>query len=72
MIDEREIPLSLIERVLDCPELIIPDRDDAQLEHRLKIIPELENRVLRVLINPKAVPIKIITLYFDRTMRGKL
>ena len=72
MIEERDISLCPIERVLESPELTIPDGEDDQLEHRLKIIPEHENRVLRVVVNVKTIPIKVITLYFDRSMRGKL
>jgi len=48
------------------------DKDDIELEHALAKIPEFGNRVLRVIYKKKASPLKIITVYFDRTMRGKI
>jgi hypothetical protein len=37
-----------------------------------KPIEENENRVLRVIVNIMSIPIKIVTLFFDRRMKGKL
>ncbi|SPD76312.1 conserved hypothetical protein [uncultured Desulfobacterium sp.] len=42
------------------------------LEHRLAVISECENRVLRVIINPHTNPVRVITLFFDRKIRGKI
>lgn len=69
---ERQIPIEWIERVLSSPARRMPDRRDAALEHRLGVIEEHEGRVLRVVVNPTAVPIRVVTVYFDRTMKGKL
>lgn len=69
---EREIPKSWIERVLDVPEKIERDSSDPELEHRLARIKEYQNRVLRVIINKDSLPIKIVTVYFDRNMRNRL
>jgi hypothetical protein len=44
----------------------------ATLEHRLGVIDEFGARVLRVVVNPSAVPLRIVTVYFDRRMKGKL
>ena len=71
-IEERKIPISYVERVIKNPELIHLDVNDTHLEHRLGVIEEYEDRVLRVIINKNTKPIKIITAYFDRKMRGKL
>jgi hypothetical protein len=71
-ITERRIRMDWIQRVVENPELLEPDEDDAQLEHRLGKIFENDNRVLRVIIDPDARPIRIITAYFDRAMRKKL
>jgi hypothetical protein len=45
---------------------------DSDLEHRLGKIDEFEGRVLRVIVNPQLEPIRVITAFFDRAMRGKL
>lgn len=69
---KRAIPMEWLERVLSFPERTEPDATDAMLEHRLAVIPEHGDRVLRVIINPHANPIRVITLYFDRKMKGRL
>jgi hypothetical protein len=72
VISERGIKQSYIEKTLESPNLISDDRADTALQHRLRAIPEYENRVLRVIVNISKTPIHIITAYFDRSMRGKL
>lgn len=69
---ERAIPLSWVERVLDVPEKTEPDKDDPQLLHHLAKISEHGNRVLRVVFNNQVSPPRVVTVYFDRTMKGKL
>ena len=54
------------------PARRIPDREDKAFEHRLGVIEEFDRRVLRVVFNQNAVPVRIVTVYFDRTMKGKL
>jgi Domain of unknown function (DUF4258) len=70
--EEREIAVAWLERVLGSPQRVEPDPDDAELEHRLGRIGEYENRVLRVVINKSVRPVRVITLYFDRAMRNRL
>jgi len=41
------------------------------LEHRFANVPELDNRVLRVIVS-KDEPKRIITAHLDRKMKGKL
>jgi hypothetical protein len=72
MLEEREISITWLERVLNAPQRVEPDPEDAQLEHRLGRIAEHGNRVLRVVVNKTIRPVRVITLYFDRTMRNKL
>ncbi|MEW6236416.1 MAG: DUF4258 domain-containing protein [Candidatus Omnitrophota bacterium] len=72
VLKEREIPLEYVERALNDPEWIEPDRDDPELEHRLRRMPEYGNRALRVVLNRNAEPANIVTVYYDRKMRGKL
>ncbi|MCE7938162.1 MAG: DUF4258 domain-containing protein [Chloroflexi bacterium CFX6] len=63
---KRGISITWVERVFHSPEAIEPDRIDPELEHRLARIPELENRVLRVIVNVTVEPKRIVTLFLDR------
>jgi hypothetical protein len=45
---------------------------DPALESRLRKIPEFGDRVLRVVLNTQVVPVRVVSVYFDRTMKGKL
>jgi len=72
VMEEREIPMAWVARVLDGPDRVEADRRDPELEHRLGRIPERQGRVLRVVLGRKARLRRIITVYFDRKMRGKL
>jgi hypothetical protein len=69
---EREIPLEWLERTLNEPALRQPDRHDPSLERRYRPIPEFEGRVLRVVVNPSVDPVRVVSVFFDRSMRGKL
>ncbi len=68
----RSIPIEWVERVVSDPDKKERDMDDPNLTHALKRIPEHEERVLRDVYNESANPIRIVTAYFDRTMRNKL
>jgi hypothetical protein len=72
VVAEREISLAWVARAINRPDLVETDRHDAHLEHRLRRIRERQNRVLRVILNIKARPWRVVTVYFDRAMRGKL
>jgi hypothetical protein len=72
VITERSIELEWLERVLVKPEKIEADRDDPELKHALGRIPEHGDRVLRVVYNVAARPVRVVTVYFDRTLRNKL
>jgi len=72
ILEERQIPISYLERVIQNPELSLKDENDTHLEHLLGKIHEYDNRVLRVVINKNIDPMRIVTVYYDRTMRGKL
>jgi hypothetical protein len=66
------IQLEWMERVLANPSVVEPDRVDPSLQHRLGRIDEYDARVLRVVVNPSHTPMRVITVYFDRRMRGQL
>jgi Domain of unknown function (DUF4258) len=69
---EREIPIEWIERTLDTPELIVPDPNDPTIERCFRQIPEFGGRVLRVAVNRAVEPKRVVSVFFDRKMKGKL
>jgi hypothetical protein len=71
-LEEREISVSWLERTLTAPELVLPDPDDAGVERRYRKIPEFGGRVLRVAVNTRVEPVRIVSVFFDRKMKGKL
>ncbi len=72
VIAARGIKQEWVDFVLASPALSHPDAADADLEHRLAVIPEYGGRVLRVIVKRDTAPTMVITAYFDRTMKGKL
>jgi uncharacterized DUF497 family protein len=71
-LDEREIPIEWLERTITAPELTLPDPDDATVERRYRKIPEFGGRVLRVAVNTAVEPNRVVSVFFDRKMKGKL
>jgi uncharacterized DUF497 family protein len=69
---EREIQLEWLERTLREPTLRRPDPDDSSLERRYRAIPEFGGHVLRVVVNVAIQPVRVVSVFFDRSMRGKL
>ncbi len=69
---ERSIKREWLDRVLERPELVEADRDDPQITHAMGKIPEHGGRVLRVVYNGTRKPVTVVTVYFDRAMKGKL
>jgi hypothetical protein len=65
-LEKRKIELAWVECVFDTPEATEADPVDPDLEHRLARIPEWGNRVLRVIVNRKTTPPRIVTAFFDR------
>jgi len=61
-----------MERVLFAPELNLPDPDDAAVERRFRRIPEFGSKVLRVAVKTEVEPNRILSVFFDRNMKGKL
>jgi hypothetical protein len=72
VLDEREIPLEWMERVLINPALTEPAESDLALENRFGRIAEFGNRVLRVVVNTTVVPERVVSVYFDRRMKNRL
>jgi hypothetical protein len=69
---ERKIPLEWVEHAMAAPELRLPDPGDATVERRYRRIPEHGGRVLRVAVNIAVEPERIVSVFFDRSMKGKL
>lgn len=69
---EREIRPEWVAETMDRPALTEPDPDDPALCHALRPIAEFSYRVLRVIFNQTMNPPHIVTVYFDRGMKGKL
>ena len=69
---ERLIPVEWLERTLRQPARIEPDKTDPGLIHHQLVIPEHGDRVLRVVFNNQVAPRRIVTLHFDRRLKGKL
>ena len=68
---KRQLQSEWVERTVNNPARIERDAVDSSLEHRLGIVPELANRVPRVIVS-KADPRRVITVHLDRKMKGKL
>ena len=69
---ERKIEPHWIEATLSEPDRREQDEIDPTASHALKQIAEMDNRVLRVVYNTTTIPVRIISAYFDRRMKGKL
>jgi len=68
---KRKLREEWIERVVANPSRIEADEVDSTLEHRLAVVQELANRVLRVIVS-KDEPRRVITAHLDRKMKGNL
>jgi hypothetical protein len=66
---KRQLQREWVHRVIASLARIEPDEIDATLEHRLGIVPELANRVLRVIVS-RDEPKRVITVHLDRKMKG--
>ncbi len=69
---ERAIPMEWVEWVVTEPGLREPDPDDPAVERFFRRIPEQDNRVLRVAVNTRVAPWRVVSVFFDRNMKGKL
>ena len=72
VLEERQIPVEWLERTLNLPELRQPDPKDATVERRFRRIPEYGGRVLRVAVTTAVEANQVVSVFFDRQMKGKL
>lgn len=68
---KRQLQREWVERVVAKPETVEDDEFDSELEHRLGKVPELANRVLRVIVT-RSDPMRVVTVHLDRRMKTKL
>ena len=71
-LNERGIMLEWVEQTLAEPQLTTPDPNDPEVTRYFRIIPEHGDRVLRVAVNMMVAPKRIVTVFFDRSMKGKI
>ena len=69
---EREIPIEWVQRTVEAPEVTLPDLNDATVQRCFRRIPEFGGRVLRVTVNRTVEPKRMVSVFFDRKMKGKL
>ena len=69
---ERMVSPAWVERTVAAPELRLPDPNDADVERFFRRAPERDDRVLRVAVNTRVTPWRVVSVFFDRTMRGEL
>ena len=69
---QRNIKADWIELTLATPDRDEQDRVEPTVRHAIKRIVEMDSRVLRVIYDPKRSPRFVISVYFDRRMKGKL
>jgi hypothetical protein len=69
MMRERNIPEEWVRRAIDDPDRI--EIGSEGNTHYIKAIPEHGGRFLRVVVNPRVKPNRVVTLFFDRRLRRK-
>ena len=72
VLEERQILAEWLERTLNDPTMTEGDPADESLERRYRAIAEADGRVLRVVINASVEPVRVVSVFFDRRMRGKV
>ncbi len=68
----RAVPVEWVERTVTNPGLRVRDPDGPELERFFRNIPEFGGRVLRAVVNTTLARWRVVSVYFDRGMRGAL
>lgn len=68
--EERRIPVEWISRAVESADSVDLRTDGTT--HYLKSIMEHGDRVLRVVVSTDAVPPIVVTVFFDRRMKGRM
>lgn len=72
VIIERNIKKTWILETFRYPDKVEIDQKNINLEHKLKVITQNDNRVLRIVCNISENPPLIVTAFLDRRMKGKM
>lgn len=69
---ERLIAEEWVEATVAEPALRTSDPNDVEVERFYRPIPEHGGRVLRVVVNTRVAPWRVVSVFFDRSVRGQL
>ena len=72
MLRRRGIRREWMETAMTFPQRVERDAIDPCIVHHLRTIEQCEGRVLRVLYNEMVTPVRIVSVFLDRRMKGKL
>jgi hypothetical protein len=72
MLQRRGIRREWLEAAMASPQRVERDAADPSIVHHLRTVEACEGRVLRVLYNEAVSPVRIVSVYLDRRMKGKL
>ena len=72
VMDERRIERAWVEWTVERPVRRLADPHDEEVERFYRNIPERGDHVLRVAVNTTATPWRVVSVFFDRRMRGRL
>ena len=70
--NERSIAIEWVEDAVSMPDLRTPDPSDPEVERFYRRIPQRDDRVLRVVVNTRFAPWRVVSVFFDRRMRRTL
>ncbi len=70
--EERMIPREWVESAVAEPALRTSNPNDPEVERLFRRIHEQGDRVLRVAVNTRVAPWRVVSVFFDRSMRGEL
>lgn len=62
-ISDREIPIELLEQVLDSPDQVLPQDDRSRIYQSKFIGANYKTYLLRVFVNDSVEPITVISVY---------
>ena len=66
---ERRIPEAWVARAVAEPEWRVPDPDDPELARFFRRIRERGGRALRVVVNTRSTPWRVVSAFLDRNAR---
>ncbi|WP_419926193.1 DUF4258 domain-containing protein [Candidatus Poriferisocius sp.] len=72
VMEERGIPAEWVERAVATPQRRTRDSHDESVERFFIRIRERGDKVLRVAVNTESDPWRVVSTFFDRSMRGQL